>query len=182
MALSWLPAWPTLLATVATTVAIYLFLIASLRLSGNRTLAKMRAFDFVVNVAMGSIVATTAIQGGESFVKGLIAVALLVLLQTLVAAVASRHERFNWLVTNEPRLLLKEGRFLPREAHRANVSREELHGALRAAGYLREEDVWMAILEANGDITVIGKDQRPREEGGTSTVAKVHGASGRGEG
>ncbi len=49
----------TMLQIILTGVGAYLAIILILRVSGKRTLAKMNAFDFIVTVALGSILATT---------------------------------------------------------------------------------------------------------------------------
>lgn len=59
----------------------YLALIALLRISGKRTLAKLNAFDFVVTVALGSTLATVLLTSTVSLAEGVTALGLLVGLQ-----------------------------------------------------------------------------------------------------
>ncbi|MDD4650877.1 MAG: hypothetical protein PHQ34_01485, partial [Methanothrix sp.] len=51
-------------------VFAYVALVIIVRLSGKRTLSSMNAFDFIVNVAIGSILASTIISRDVSLAEG----------------------------------------------------------------------------------------------------------------
>jgi len=61
----------------------YVALVLMLRLSGNRTLSKLNAFDFVVTVALGSTLATVLLSKDVSLAEGVLAFAVLIGLQFL---------------------------------------------------------------------------------------------------
>lgn len=77
--------WASMFATAVTGVSAYVALIAILRVSGKRTLAKMNAFDLVVTVALGSTLATILVSREVPLSDGVLALALLVALQFVVA-------------------------------------------------------------------------------------------------
>jgi uncharacterized membrane protein YcaP (DUF421 family) len=64
-----------------------------LRVSGKRTLSKWNAFDFVVTIALGSILATVLLSKDVRLAEGLTACALLVGLQFLNTWIAVRSPR-----------------------------------------------------------------------------------------
>lgn len=71
----------TMLHIILTGVGGYLAIIFILRVSGKRTLAKMNAFDFIVTVALGSILATILTSQQTPLLNGLTAFATLVFMQ-----------------------------------------------------------------------------------------------------
>jgi uncharacterized membrane protein YcaP (DUF421 family) len=161
----------TLLATIAGGVLAYAGVVALLRVAGKRTLAKWNAFDLVVTVALGSALATVLLSGRTSLAQGLVGLALLVGLQWLVARLAMRHPAFRRLIKAEPRLLLRDGRFVERALQEERVTQDEVRAAVRAEGYGRLEDVGAVVLETDGTVSVIGRDAAR----GGSALAGVRG-------
>ncbi|MDD4253169.1 MAG: DUF421 domain-containing protein, partial [Methanoculleus horonobensis] len=66
-------------------VCAYVALVIIVRLSGKRTLSSMNAFDFIVNVAVGSILASTIVSRDVSLAEGVLALGILVVLQYAVS-------------------------------------------------------------------------------------------------
>jgi uncharacterized membrane protein YcaP (DUF421 family) len=161
----------TLIATLGGGVIAYAGVVALLRLAGKRTLAKWNAFDLVVTVALGSSLATVLLSGRTSLAQGLVGFALLVGLQRLVAWLAVRHPGFRRWIKAEPRLLLRDGRFLHAALREERVTEAEVRAAVRASGYGRLEDVGAVVLETDGTVSVIGRD---KAQGG-SALAGVRG-------
>lgn len=69
-------------------------LVAFLRVSGKRTLAKLNAFDLVVTVALGSTLVAILLQQSITLAKDATALALLIFMQSLVTFVSLRWHGF----------------------------------------------------------------------------------------
>jgi uncharacterized membrane protein YcaP (DUF421 family) len=65
--------WQSLLRTLVVGVLAYVALMVILRLSGNRTLSKMNAFDFIVTIALGSTLATVLLSSDVALAEGVLA-------------------------------------------------------------------------------------------------------------
>ena len=163
--------WSAVVHTLVVGPIAYVTVVAFLRVSGKRTLAKMNAFDLVVTVALGSTLATIFLSTDVSALRGAVALALLVVLQFLVAGLASRSNRFQDLVKSTPRLILAHGRIDEEAIAAERVAREEVLAAVRASGHARLEDVAFVVLETDGTFSVIaGSGGRP------TALANVRGA------
>lgn len=77
--------WQGLIRVVVVGAAAYAALIVLLRASGKRTLAKLNAFDFIVTVALGSTLATVLLSSTVALAEGIMALAVLIGLQYVVA-------------------------------------------------------------------------------------------------
>ncbi len=146
--------WASLGKVLLSAALTYPLLILVLRIGGKRTLAKMNAFDFVVTVAIGSIVASTLLSTAP-VVNGVGAVAALVALQALVTWVSVRSDRFEALVKSRPTLVFYDGAFLDDAMRRERVTREEIRGALRSASVADADAVSAVILESDGAFSVL---------------------------
>ena len=149
--------WAGLLRVVVVGTAAYAALIVLLRASGKRTLSKMNAFDFVVTVALGSTLATVLLSADVALAEGVVALALLILLQYAITFASVRSPRITAWVKGEPTLMAKDGRLLPDAMRRARVTAEEIDAALREHGLARLEDAQAVVLETDGTLSVIGR-------------------------
>lgn len=135
--------------------AIYIWLIGLLRFSGKRTLAQLNAFDFIVTVALGSTLATTALSDSVAWSEGALALGLLAALQFVVAWACVHVPWLRRAVTSRPTVLLRDGRLDHTALVRQRISEESVLQAVRAAGLGGVELVAAVVLESNGQISVI---------------------------
>ena len=134
-------------------LVIYVWVIAATRLAGLRSLATMSAFDFAMTVAIGSIIASTAL-GTAPLAAGLLAVALLYAAQVTVSRLR-RSTGVEQLVDNTPLLLMADGEVLDEHLASARLTRDDLRARLRGAGVVRSEDVRAVVLETTGEVSVL---------------------------
>jgi len=147
--------WQELLRVLIVGVLAYASLVVFLRISGKRTLAKMNAFDLVVTVALGSTLATILLNKDVSLAEGLLALALLIGLQFVIAWLSIRSPRVESLVKSEPAMLFHQGRFLHQTMRRERVTESEVRAAIRSQGITRLEAVTAVVLETDGTFSVI---------------------------
>lgn len=131
---------------------MYLAIVAAVRLNGLRSFAKMSSFDFATTVAIGSLLATVAMSGSSLF-NGILAVAVLLGLQAVVAF-GRRSRPVHRVVDNQPVLLMAEGRMLDDNLRRARVSADDVRAKLRLRGVIDERSVRFAVLETTGDVSI----------------------------
>ena len=147
--------WGGLIRVAVVGVLAYSGLVLLLRVSGKRTLSKMNAFDLVVTVALGSTLATVLLSSSVALAEGLLAFALLILLQFAVTWLSVRSSTFRRLVKNEPKLLFYDGGFLRGAMRAERVTEEEVEAAVRQQGLASLEEVGAAVLETDGSVTVV---------------------------
>ena len=155
-----------LLRVVVASVCAYAALVAMLRVSGARNIAQMNAFDFVVTVALGSTLATIILTDSVAIVEGIVALAMLILLQFSVTWLSVRSKTVSNLVKSTPVLVVYRGQLLSQNMWRSRVIEEEIQSALRQNGMASVEAVEAVILETDGKFSVI-----PRLDEGDSRSA-----------
>lgn len=140
--------------------AALLWVILLVRIVGLRSFSKMTSFDFVMTIAMGSLVANAATSEQlRPFVNACAAMAGLFLIQFLIAKGRHWWDPFGGLVQNEPLLLMRDGKVLDKALDASRVARGDLMAKLREANVLNFESVRAAVLETTGDVTVLHGDR-----------------------
>lgn len=149
----------------------YFAMILCLRISGKRTLSKWNAFDFIITIALGSVLATVLLSKDVVLAEGVLAAALLVGLQFAITRLSVHYPGFERLIKAEPTLLVSEGRFLEAAMASQRVSESEIRAAIRSAGVAAVEDIQAVVLETDGSFSVI-------KRGGTSSKSALTDVAG----
>ena len=160
--------WYGLLRVALVGTSAYFALVLMLRVSGKRTLSKMNAFDFVVTVAFGSILATVMLSKTVALAEGVLA--LLIGLQYLITWLSVRSPAIDRLVKSEPVMLLHRGMFLAGPMRRARVTEDEILAAVREHGESEVASVHGVVLETDGSFSVIAGHEG---NGPASALSKV---------
>jgi uncharacterized membrane protein YcaP (DUF421 family) len=140
---------------IATGAVCYLALVLMLRISGKRTLSKLNAFDLVVTVAMGSTLSAALLSSEVPVADGVTGFLVLVLGQWAITRLSILSPRFAEMVRSQPRVLLRDGEFVPAALKDERVTREEVLAAIRQAGLPRLQDVGAVVLETDGSVSVL---------------------------
>ncbi len=150
---SWAGLWRVLVGGVSA----YAGLVVLLRVSGKRTLAKMNAFDLIVTVALGSILATILLSKDVAVAEGLVAFGTLIGLQFVIAWLSVRSRTASKIVKSEPSLLLFRGQLLHDALRRQRVTEGEVRAALRQSGHGELEAAEAVVLETDGTFSVVAR-------------------------
>ncbi len=150
--------WEPIIRTIVVGILSYLGLVIFLRISGKRTLSKMNAFDLVVTVALGSILATILLTEKVALAEGLTAFFILIAMQYTVAWLSVRSKKISQLIKSNPQLLYYEGAFLRDIMKAERILEIEILQAARSSGHSSLDQVKAVVLETDGSISVIQKE------------------------
>jgi uncharacterized membrane protein YcaP (DUF421 family) len=137
---------------------VYLFLVAALRLSGKRQVGQMSVLELVVILVMSDAVQNSMVGENTTLWGGLVAVVTLLALDFALKALARRSKPLRKAIEGEPRLLARDGRLLEHAIEDEGLEAEEVRAAIRSHGIARVEDVRFAVLETDGSISVVQRD------------------------
>ncbi|MBC2777157.1 DUF421 domain-containing protein [Parasphingopyxis marina] len=153
------PEYDLIVRGLVLTAVVLAWVLLLVRILGLRSFSKMTAFDFVITVATGSLLAQagTASQW-KPFAQTLIVIAALFLLQFLIAKARQSSDRVEGIIDNTPRLLMRDGRFIDAALDETRVSRSDIFAKLREANVLHLAAVRAVVLETTGDISVLHGD------------------------
>ena len=141
------------------TAGAMVWVVLLVRINGLRSFSKMTNFDFVMTVAVGSLLAGTG-QSTEvsGFLQGLAGMAALFGVQYVAARLRTASDTFEEAVQNSPVLLARDGVFIDEALKDTRVSKDDLIAKLREANVLSMQSVRAVVLETTGDVSVMHGD------------------------
>jgi uncharacterized membrane protein YcaP (DUF421 family) len=134
----------------------YFILFLFIRISGKRTLSKLTAFDFVVTITLGSTL-SSMILAKVALIDGAVALAIIILLQYLLAWAAKESKVLEKVINSSPTLVFYQGKFLKEAMDKEVLTEEEVYAEIRKFRMLNVADVEAVVMELNGELTVIKK-------------------------
>ena len=146
-----MPWWQLVLRSAV----VYMGLLVMVRASGKRTIAQFTAFDLVVILLIAGAVRRAMMGDDQSLTGAALAVGTLVGLNYLIATASSRSARVDQLVEGEPVALARDGVLYEARLVANRVPRKDFDEALRKHGVADLDEVKLATLEVNGEITVV---------------------------
>ena len=135
------------------------WVVVLIRLNGLRSLSKMTNFDFVMTIALGSLLATAA--GADSwqvFGQSLAAQAALFVVQWGTAKLRRSSDTIETAMQNAPIFLMRDGEFCEDALDETRVAKSDVIAKLREANALELAKVKAVILETTGDVSVLHGD------------------------
>lgn len=168
---AWFESWESLFKILVSATIGYLILIFYIRLAGKRSTAKMNNFDWIVTVAVGSILASMAVLKDVTVSDGALAMALLLGFQYLLTMATSRWAWARKLFLALPAVLYAHGKFHSREMRKQRISESEILSAIRESGIGSLKEVRVVTLESDAELSVVKADHY----GSMDTVESVPG-------
>lgn len=142
----------------------YISLVLLLRVSGNRTLSKLNAFDFVITIALGSTFGSFILNKSISLADGVMGFTVLIGMQYVVSWLTVRSKAIKRIIKSEPSLVYYNGEFLKDSMKRSRVIEAEIEQSVRNQGYANLEKVEAVVLETDGSFSIISQSGKEGKE------------------
>ena len=150
--------WQQVLGISLSALGLYLGLILFTRLMGLRSFSKLSSYDFAMTVAIGSILASTILSDSPSLAQGLVAVAVLFLIQGSISLIRRKFKPLKSLIDNQAIILMAHGEYFCDNLKEANLTKSDVQEVLRRNGLKSKSEVFAVIMETTGDMSVIKQD------------------------
>jgi len=166
----------TVVEKVIRTVAVYVGLLAVLRLAGKRDLAQLNSFDLVVLLLLSNVVQNAIIGPDNSLIGGLLGVVVLIGINYVVVHLARRSDRFARIFEGSASTLVVDGDVDQAELASLGLRPAELEAVVHRQGASSMAEVQQATLAPDGTITVT---LRPEDQNATKgDIARIEEALG----
>lgn len=138
------------------TVMAMVWVVLLVRINGLRSFSKMTNFDFVMTVAVGSLLASASqTTNWTAFIQAMIAMAALFIVQSVTAKLRRKSDKIEAIMQNTPIILMRNGEVIDSALEETRVARSDLLAKLREANVLNLNEVRAVVLETTGDISVL---------------------------
>lgn len=149
----------SILISIFRTVIIYIMVIIVMRLMGKRQIGQLQPFEFAVTIMIAELASIPMQDTGIPLIRGITPIIVLLTTQVAISYLNLKYQPFRGLICGTPSIVIKNGKVLEKELWRLGYSINDLLEQLRIKNYPNLTEVEFAILETNGNLSVIPKAQ-----------------------
>lgn len=147
------------LEIIVRSASIYLFMIIALRVFGKKELSQLNTADVILILLISNAVQNAMVGNNTSLFGGIVAASILFLINFILKKLMFRYKKFSDFMLEKPEILIHNGILEFESLSRLNISNDELKEAMREHGVETFSDVKLAMLEIDGNISIISGDK-----------------------
>jgi uncharacterized membrane protein YcaP (DUF421 family) len=155
---------------ILSSVAVYLFIILAIRLFGKKELAQLSVYDLVFILLISNAVQNAMVGPDSTLSGGLVAAASLFVVNYFLKQLQFRFPKLGKAIQGEAIMLVFEGKILSSNMKNTGITEDELMEVVREHGVASVSEVDLAVLEVDGNISVLSADTRKK----TTRRRKAH--------
>lgn len=153
-----LPIWEAFLRGTL----IYLVLALTMRLIPKRSLGNLSPNDLIALVLVGNLSAYGIVGESASTVDVLLMIVVVLAWNMLFNYLEYYVPRLRRVAQDQPTLLIHNGRVIKENLRKEKLTEQELTAGLRKHGVLSHKHVRVAVLEVDGELSVVEEEDPPR--------------------
>lgn len=136
---------------------IYFFVLFAIRFLGKRQISEYQPFELVITIMIADIVTEPIGDVNIPLLNGIIPLAVLIFLQTLISLLTFKNERIRTFICGKPEYLIYNGKIMQKQMAKMLIGIDDLCEQLRNNDILDLNEVSYLILEANGNPSFVEK-------------------------
>lgn len=137
------------------TVVLYLLIVVGIRLLGKHQIGQLEPSELVLTLIIADLASVPMQDNGIPLLSGLIPIAVLLSLSTILSVLCTKSIRFRALLCGRPSVVVENGVVVERELRRNRLTLDELMEELRIQGYADFNSIKFALLETNGQLSIL---------------------------
>ncbi len=145
-----------ILKAALTSVLSMLLLFVMTKLTGDKQISQMSAFDYIVGITIGSSAAEMAI-GGEVFIPAAVATFIYGVAAFLISYICNKSLKARHFLNGEPVILFRNGVFYKKNMAKVRMDMGEFLTQCRTNGTFSLKDISCVIMEQNGKVSFLKK-------------------------
>ena len=142
------------------TLFFYFAIVLFYRFMGKREVGELGIIDLIVSILIAELAAISIEKYNTSIFLMLLPIALLVILQIVLAKVSLKSDKLRNMLDGEASMIIDNGKVNFKEMIKQRYNLEDLLTQLRARNVKSIEEVEYAILETSGKLSVFTKDAK----------------------
>lgn len=139
------------------TFILYVIVLFALRVMGKSELSKMSTFQMVVLFMIAELASIPIDSPSSSLINGAVAIFTLLFLQVLLSYISIKNEKFKNFINGRPSIIIDKGMINVNEMERLRITINDLFEQLRIGNCPSLTDVEYAVMESNGQLSIIPK-------------------------
>lgn len=141
-------------------LVLYFVVIIAMRIMGKRQIGQLQPFELAIAIMISELAAVPMQNTGIPLINGLIPIVTLLIAQVLISFISLKSVKARGIICGKPSILIENGKILETELRKEMYTINDLLEQLRIQSISNISDVEYAILETNGQLSVIQKSQK----------------------
>lgn len=137
------------------TIILYLLIIVGIRLMGKRQVGELEPSELVLALLIADLAAVPMQDFGIPLLAGIIPIFILLCMTMIISILTMKSVTFRALLCGRPSIIVENGKLHQREMAKNRFTVDELMEELRMKGVTDISTVKYAILETNGQISLL---------------------------
>ncbi len=146
-----------MLVILVRTVLLYLLVVVAMRMMGKRQVGELQPSELVTAIMISDVASIPMQNTGVPLMSGVVPILTLLAAELTVSFVSLKSRKVRRLFSGKPSVIIRHGRIDEKEMKKQRFSIDDLMEELRINGYSDISQVESAMLETNGQISVIPK-------------------------
>ncbi|WP_175638314.1 DUF421 domain-containing protein [Metabacillus schmidteae] len=130
------------------------------KLLGKKQLSKLSFFEYIVGITVGDIAGTITMDIELNIVNGVVSIVVWTLFPLVISYVSLKSKKFRDIVEGKATTFIQDGKILEDNLKHEKYSTDELLEQLRKKDIFQVSDVEFAVLETNGELSVLLKKEK----------------------
>ena len=136
---------------------ITLFLIT--KLIGKKQVSQLSLFDYVIGISIGNFAAEMTINLESDEIYGIVAVLIFGFIAYLVSILTMKSIKLRRFFMGTPTILIEHGKLIQDNFYKVRYDINDMLEQCRVNGYFDISEIEYAIVEANGELSILPKDE-----------------------
>ncbi len=137
------------------TMILYLLIIVGIRLMGKRQIGELEPSELVLDLIIADLAVVPMQDFGIPLLSGIIPIFTLLCLTMILSVLTMKSLRFRTLLCGRPSVVVENGTICQAEMRKNRFTLDELSEELRLQGITDISTIKYAILETNGQLSVL---------------------------
>jgi uncharacterized membrane protein YcaP (DUF421 family) len=139
---------------------LFTLIVCGLRLMGKRQVGQLQPYELVVIILISELAAVPMENSGIPLLAGILPILILLISSIALSYITMKHEKARTLICGRPSILIERGQIIYPKLKKLRYNLSDLLEQLRVKNSPNIADVEFAILETNGELSVIPKSQK----------------------
>jgi len=135
--------------------AVYFFMMIALRLTGKKQLSQLNTTDVILILLISNAVQNAMVGNDTSLLGGVIAASVLFIINFVLRKLMYKYQKLGEFLQEKPEILIHDGKLDFKILSKLDITSNELKEAMREHGVENFDQVKLAMLEIDGNISII---------------------------
>lgn len=149
-----------MLITFVRAIILYIIVLIVMRMMGKREIGQLQPFELAISIMIADLASVPMTELGIPLTNGIIPILGLLVMHLIISLLNIKSINIRKIICGKPSILIYRGKIEEKVLKKERFTVNELQERLRGNNVFNIADVEYAILETNGEVTVITKPEK----------------------